>query len=383
MPSAKTCLFAPVHLTGLAISAANLRPKFPPQTTHRMTSAQPSMKPDTYASALRSWLIAARNAVAQRGVDADALLQQVGLDLSSATDPMARYPAHLGLAFWQKAVHLIDEELLGVDVALQFMPLNFNALGYALMASENLAQMYLRLSRYAHIVTDAADIRFTTEAGAGRLSITGDSALLGTVDDATRWTIFDYAVLTVVRGSRMLYGRDFMPLEIRLQRRKPKDHARLEKLLRCVPVYGCEDNTLVVDLATLHKPLSYANTEVVKASENALERYESNLGERGLIDQLAAVLTELLPSGEPRQEDVAARLDMTLRTLQRRLAELQTCYRDVLNDTRHQLALNHLRSEHCSVGEIAFLLGFSEVSAFTRAFKRWTGTSPREWRNQA
>lgn len=348
-----------------------------------MSPAAPTLKPDTYASALRSWLIAARNAVEQRGVDADALLQQVGLDLSTATDPMARYPAHLGLAFWQKAVTLIGEEMLGMDVALQFVPLNFNALGYALMASENLAQMYLRLSRYAHIVTDAADIRFEVGPGAGRLSVTGDPALLATVDDATRWSIFDYAMLTVVRGSRMLYGKDFMPLELRLQRQRPRDHARFERVLRCAPVYGCEDNTLVVDLATLNKPLSYANTDVVKASETTLDRYSSNLGERALTEQLAGVLKELLPSGEPLQDDVAQRLNMTLRTLQRRLSEAQTCYRDVLNDTRHQLALSYLGSEQYSVGEIAFLLGFSEVSAFTRAFKRWTGCSPREWRNQA
>lgn len=341
------------------------------------------MKPDTYASALRSWLLAAKSAVEQRGVDAEAILQQVGLDLSSATDPMARSPAHLGLAFWQKAMQQIDEELLGVEVALQFLPLNFNALGYALMASENLGQMYLRLSRYAHIVTDAADIRFEVGQGAGRLSVMGDAALLGTVDDATRWTIFDYALLTVVRGSRMLYGRDFMPLEIRMQRKRPRDHARFERVFRCVPIYGCEDNTLVVDLATLNKPLSFANIEVVKASETALERYQSNLGDKALSEQIAVVLKELLPSGEPRQEEVAQRLNMTLRTMQRRLTEADSCYRDVLNDTRQQLAQSYLNSEpQYSVGEIAFLLGFSEVSAFTRAFRRWTGTSPREWRSQ-
>lgn len=341
------------------------------------------MKPDTYASALRSWLLAAKSAVEQKGVDAEAILQQVGLDLSSATDPMARFPAHLGLAFWQKAIQQIDEELLGVDVALQFLPLNFNALGYALMASENLGQMYLRLSRYAHIVTDAADIRFEVDQGAGRLSVMGDPALLGTVDDATRWTIFDYALLTVVRGSRMLFGRDFAPLEIRMQRKRPKDHTRFERVFRCLPVYGCEDNAIVVDLATLNKPLSFANTEVVKASETALERYQSNLGDRALTEQIAGVLKELLPSGEPRQEDVAQRLNMTLRTMQRRLTEADSCYRDVLNDTRQQLAQSYLGSEpQYSVGEIAFLLGFSEVSAFTRAFRRWTGTSPREWRSQ-
>jgi AraC-like DNA-binding protein len=344
-------------------------------------SSQPStLLPASDASALRSWLLAAKSAVEQRGVDADALLREVGLDLSTLSDPMARYPAHLGLAFWQKALQATGEELLGVDVALQFMPLNFSALGYALMASENLAQMYLRLARYAHVVTDAADVRFHLDEGAGRLTITGDQALLGTAAPATVWSIFDYAMLTLVRGSRILYGRDFMPLELRLQRQRPKDHAKFEKVFRCTPVYSCEDNALVVDPATLNKPLSFANLAVVKASEEAMDRYRSHWTDRGLPQQLAAVLKEMLPSGEPRQDDVARRLAMTLRTLQRRLAELDTSYRDVLNQTRHQLALEHLGAGQYSVGDISFLLGFSEVSAFTRAFKRWTGSSPSNWR---
>jgi AraC-like DNA-binding protein len=242
--------------------------------------------------------------------------------------------------------------------------------------------MYLRLARYAHIITDAADVRFTVEGGAGRLSLMGDPALLSSVDDATRWSIFDYALLAVVRGSRMLFGRDFQPLEIRMQRQRPVNHAKLERVFRAVPIYGCDDNAIIVDMATLEKPLSYANLAVVKASEDAMDRYRSNWVDPGLVEHLSAVLKELLPSGEPRQDDVAQRLDMTLRTLQRRLGDAGTCYRDVLNDTRHGLALTYLRSEQYSVGEIAFLLGFSEVSAFTRAFKRWTGASPREWRNQ-
>lgn len=347
-----------------------------------MTLSSTFKTPDTYASALRSWLLAAKMAIEQRGIDADRLLREAGLDLSTVSDPMARYPAHQGLAFWQKAVHEANEELIGIDVALQFVPLNFNALSYALMASENLAQMYLRLARYAHIITDAADVRFTMEPGAGRLSFMGDPALLDTVDDATRWSIFDYALLAIVRGSRMLFGRDFQPLEVRMQRQRPVNHAKLERVFRCVPIYGCEDNAIIVDVATLDKPLSYANLAVVKASEDAMDRYRSHWSDPGLVDHLSAVLKELLPSGEPRQEDVAQRLEMTLRTLQRRLGELDTCYRDVLNDTRQGLAMAYLRSEQYSVGEIAFLLGYSEVSAFTRAFRRWTGTSPREWRNQ-
>ena len=345
------------------------------------------IKPLTYASALHAWLQAARDTVQRHGVDAEALLQQVGLDLSAEHDPMARHPAHLGLAFWQQAMAATGEELLGMEVALQSLPISFNALGYALMASENLGQMYLRLARFAHVVSDAADVRFDVREGSGCLTLNGDTALLSSVDDRTRWSIFDYALLTVVRGSRMLYGRSFMPLEIRLQRQRPDKHKLFEKVLRCVPIYGCQDNAMVVDATTLQQPLSYANMVVAQASDDALERYSTTWAGQASVGQLQAQLAlelkALLPSGEPRQEEVAARLNLSLRSLQRRLAEAGSSYRQVLNDTRHQLALAHLSSDDLSVGEIAFLLGFSEVSGFTRAFRRWTGLSPRAWRQHA
>ena len=351
-----------------------------------MSAALPTPTP-TYASALHAWLRAARDTARQRGVDTAALQAEVGLDLDGHNDPMARFPAHLGLAFWQRAMAAAGDELLGMEVALAFLPLNFNDLGYALMASANLSEMYLRLSRFAHVVTDAADLRFTRGDGASTLTLTGDNAVLSRADDLTRWSIFDYAVLTIVRGSRMLYGRDFMPLEIRLQRRRPAQHERLERVLRCVPVYGCADNAIVVDHAQLDRPLSFANGAVVQASEGALERYRAQWAAQDptaqLPVQIATVLQDLLPSGEPRQDDVAARLGLSPRSLQRRLQEAGSSYRDVLNQTRHQLALHHLGQAQLSVGEIAFLLGFSEVSAFTRAFRRWTGLSPRAWRQQA
>ena len=347
-----------------------------------MTLPLTSALPPPGASAQLAWLLAAKRVVEGRGIDAQALMQQVGMDLSAISDPMARYPAHLGLAFWQLALQTTQEELLGLDVALQFLPLSFNALGYALMASENLADMYVRLGRYVHVISDAGAINFTLEAGAGRLTINGDPALLNTVEPSTRWSIFDYAMISLVRGSRMLYGRDFTPLELRLQRQKPKDHVKFEKVFRCKPIYGCDENALLVDLSTLKRPLSYANLEVVKASEDAMDRYGSSWQQTSLLTQLASIFKEILPRGEPAQQEVAQRLSLTLRSLQRRLAEQQTCYRDVLNQTRHALALEYLGSKQCTIGDAAFLLGFAEISGFTRAFKRWTGTSPRSWRNQ-
>ncbi len=351
----------------------------------RMTPVS-SPAPLSYASALHAWLRAGRDTARSKGIDTDALQAELGLDLGPQVDPMARFPAHLGLAFWQRVMAATGDELLGMEVAVSFMPMSFNALGYALMASATLGEMYLRLSRFAHVVSDAAELQFTRGSGASTLTFKGDSALLASVNEATRWSIFDYACVAIVRGSRMLYGRDFMPLEIRLQRAKPHDHARLERVLHCVPIYGCADNAIVADNAQLDRALGFANMAVALASEDALQRYRAQWASQDpaaqLPLQIAVLLRDLLPSGEPRQEDVAERLKMSLRSLQRRLLEAGSSYRDVLNQTRHELALHHLGRAELSVGEIAFLLGFSEVSAFTRAFRRWTGMSPRGWRQQ-
>lgn len=340
-----------------------------------------------------AWVLAGKRVAERRGVDADALLREVGLDLHTRPDPMSRKSASQGLAFWQLAMRAIDDELLGVDVAMESVPMTLNALGYAFMASEDLGQMYTRVARYAHVVTDACEITFQVEpGGVGRLSISGDQRLLAGVDARTAWSLFDYAMVSVVRGSRLLFGRDFAPLELRLQRPRPQSPTRYEKLLGCQPVYNCEDNAVLVDAVSLKRPLAFANHEVARASEEAVERHHAQHHTRwqlqqgrdagGLSQQLAALLRDLLPSGEPKQKEVCERLGMSARSFQRRLAQEQTTFRDVLNATRHHLALAHLRGGQHSVSEVAFLLGFAEVSAFTRAFKRWTGSSPRAWRNQ-
>lgn len=346
--------------------------------------------PHSDASALMAWVLAGKRAVERRGVDAEPLLRAVGLDLNTRPDPMSRQSAARGLAFWQLAMQAVGDELLGVDVAMESAPMTLNALGYAFMASENLRQMYTRVARYAHVITEACEITFSVDGnGVGRLAIGGDQRLLAAVDAQTAWSLFDFAMVSVVRGSRLLHGRDFAPLELRLQRPRPQSPLRYEKLLGCQPVYNCEDNAVLLDAATLSKPLVFANPEVAKASEEAVERHRAQWqGQQGpdataLSEQLTTVLRDLLPSGEPLQRDVCARLGLSARSFQRRLADEQTTFREVLNATRHRLALEHLRGGQHSVSEVAFLLGFAEVSAFTRAFKRWTGTSPRAWRNQA
>jgi len=92
------------------------------------------------------------------------------------------------------------------------------------------------------------------------------------------------------------------------------------------------------------------------------------------------VLTQRLAHGEPSQEDIAEILNMSARTLQRKLGECGTTYKEILDDTRYALALAYLSAPRHSVSDVTYLLGFSTGSCFTRAFRRWTGQSPSDWR---
>lgn len=344
-----------------------------------------SLFPASQSTSLSSWVCALKRSVDAKGIDAAALMTRAGLDADLLSDPLARYPSRQVMDFWKLAIEATGDRLLGVCVARHIAVSTFHALGFALLASSDLASMFDRMTRYFRIVTDAGEIQFTREAGAGMLTLTGDAGLLTPADEEVKWCALDALLVAIVGGCRMLYGAEFKPLELRLQRPRPERHEVLERAFGHVPVYGCADNTLVVDEDTLSRRLLHANPELARVNDEATGRYLSALGEAAepaqFLLQLRQLLRERLPAGDPPQIEVAAALGMTSRTLQRKLAETRTTYRDLLNDTRHALALEYLGLKTYSVSEIAYLLGFAEVSAFTRAFRRWTGTSPSGWRD--
>jgi AraC-like DNA-binding protein len=125
------------------------------------------------------------------------------------------------------------------------------------------------------------------------------------------------------------------------------------------------------------RPFATASEEMWSAFEPGLRRRRRELeAEMGASDRVRSALFECLPSGEATIDGIAARLGMSGRTLQRRLADEQASFRDLVQETRHKLALHYLRSSSLPYEEIAFLLGFEEPTSFFRAFRDWTGATP-------
>lgn len=324
------------------------------------------------ATALTSWSRALRRALDRAGCDSAALFAQAGLDLSALDDPNARYPLDGTTRLWRLAVSATGDPCLGLTVASQVTPTTFHALGYSLGASTTLAEAFQRIVRYFRLVTDAAELEFGLEGEHYRFVIRpldrprpADEAI-------------DAFASLFVRFCRSVLGRDFAPLRVRLQRSAPVPDC-FDRVFRAPLEFGSAQNELWFAREPFERRLEGANPELARHNDEIALRYLARFDRDNLRARLRAALIERLPLGEPSAEKLAEALNLSLRSFQRKLAEEGTSYEALLAATRQELALSYLAERRYSISEIAYLLGFSDTSSFTRAFKRWTGQAPSQY----
>ena len=190
----------------------------------------------------------------------------------------------------------------------------------------------------------------------------------------------DALVAAQLRMCRSLLGRDYSPLLVELRRPRPVIIDDFDRLLRAPLRFGASHNRLVFDSAAIECPLEGGNPELARHSDAIALQYLARIERDDIQARVREVLMQRLERSEPSQEEVAEQLYMSARTLQRKLGDSGTTYKEILDETRHALALAYLSAPHHSVSDVTYLLGFSCGSSFTRAFRRWTGQSPSDWR---
>ncbi|MES0872847.1 AraC-like transcriptional regulator QhpR [Sinimarinibacterium thermocellulolyticum] len=332
--------------------------------------------PPTTATALTSWARAIRKALDATGQDSARLFAEAGLDPALLSDPDARYPVARTTRLWRLAVAATGDDAFGLTVARHVGQTTFHALGYALSASATLHEAFERVLRYFAVVSDVAELGFEQTPQGWRFSIRAAATAVPPADEA-----IDAFMALIVRLCRGLLGRrEFAPHLLRLRRAEPRNRAAFDKLFRAPLQFGADENALYLDAKVLREPLDGAHAELARHNDEIVQRYLQRLQRDDIVARVRYAITDLLPRGEPGAAAVAAALHLSERSLQRRLAEAGTRYGEVLRDTRHTLARSYLADPRASIGEIAWLLGFSDPSSFTRAFRRWEGRSPTAYR---
>lgn len=189
--------------------------------------------------------------------------------------------------------------------------------------------------------------------------------------------------LAVLYG-RLGVGDELAPRAVHFSHPAPARVSEQERVFRAPVRYGRPRNELVLDRALLDRPQRHAEQRLLALLDRQLGALLSGLPEsRRFKDRVARCMLDELPEREPSVATVAAKLHMSTRSLQRRLQGEGTSFAEVLSDLRRDRALHYLQDPRLSIGEVAFLLGFLDVTAFHRAFRRWTGSTPAEHRRAA
>jgi len=302
-------------------------------------------------------------------------LARAGVHALDFANPDTRIPHRAAVALLEEAIAVTGDPACGLRAGEQIEPGDFHVLEYAARAAPNLGEAVRVLARYFRLMHDAIEIS---------LKEVGENvAWCHRTTDAVHLppAVNDFAVAASVTFVRRNVCHVEPPVEVWFTHAQPSYVAEYERIFQAPIRFGAPWNAVVLKPGRLSAPMLQANPRVSHAFElhaqTLLERLQRSDGTAGRVRE--AVLKEL-GSGEVSMSRVAQTLAMSVATLRRRLEAEGTTFSDLVDDVRKKLAHQYLSESSPSVSEVAFLLGFSNVTAFHRAFRRWHGMPPTEYR---
>ena len=322
-----------------------------------------------------SWARGIVQALELGGVDCRRLFKTLKLDYASLNHPDTRFAQDDMTKLWQLAVEVSGNEAIGLNMARVLRPASFSVVAYALMSSATLKDGFTRLVRYQRIIAEGADLTFrpVPEGYGLLLAVHGDRM------PAARQSP-EASLAYVLAFCRWISVPDLCPIEVRMQGDAPKDLAPYKEVFAAPLRFNCAHYALIFSRSDLEAPLPTANEALAQLHDRFAGEYLARFSDTRVSHMARQVLCRLLPQGEPRREVVAQALHLSQRTLQRRLQEEGSSFQLLLDETRRDLALQYLAQPERSLLEIAYLLGFADPSNFFRAFRRWYGCTPGEYR---
>jgi AraC-like DNA-binding protein len=193
----------------------------------------------------------------------------------------------------------------------------------------------------------------------------------------------DLCMATVMAMCRLNFGPNLKPAVVRFIHPEPVCSEKYFAFFKGPVQFDAASDTLTLDRRDADQRLPGGNPYLAQINDRIIIRYLSALNKDDIVHRTQAAIIDLLPSGRVSDEKVARKLYLSVRSLQRKLKQAGTSFRRLLDRTREELARQYICDRGVDLTEIAFLLGFSEHSAFSRAFKRWTGQTPSDMRREA
>ncbi|HWT11878.1 MAG TPA: AraC family transcriptional regulator [Allosphingosinicella sp.] len=314
-----------------------------------------------------------------RGADRRALLDSTGIDPAGLDDPDARIPLASHIALLRAGKAMCGDPAFALHYGEIVNLAEVSVVGLIGYASETMLDAFVQLQRYSRLVMDL-------DVGPGpRFTLDRDERGLWLVDHRPEPNAAPELTETVfaqmVSGTRRFGDTPFVKA-VHVTHPDPGYRGEYERILGAPVTFGSDRNAMRIDEDWITHRVAvqprYAFGILTRHADAMLERLESAATTRGRVESL---VLPILHTGEVGIEGIARKLGWSRDTLYRRLKSEGTTFEKVVDALRHRLALDYLGGRKVSVNETAYLLGFSDPAAFSRAFKRWTGRSPREVRD--
>lgn len=277
---------------------------------------------------------------------------------------------------WRQLAVVTEDPAIGLTAASDyFQPANWHTVGLAMLCSSSLRDAIERMGRYQTFLTDAGSFHVQEFDDSLYCSMRTDI-------DASRlgFEATDFGMAAIMKVLRIIYPGVLRPKQVRLMRPAPQQVVPYYDYFGCSVLFDQEELGFLFSLDQVDKVLPSANMDLARIQDQLTEDYLAELRSESLARQVKQLIEPRLPSGDVGSVEIADRLHMSSRNLQRRLQDEGVSFKQLLSEVRQESALRYLASSRYSISEIAYLLGFSDQSNFTRAFKRWFDVSPSDKR---
>lgn len=316
----------------------------------------------------------------RRGLAAETVCQAAQIDPAWVDDPNSRVPAAAMERLWAAAEQLTGDPDLGLHSAESYNPGALSIVGYVILSCRTAGEALERLARYAPLLNEGLQVRVEHNQDTTICSI-GAAEDLGTYLRRSPRQVIETVSAGIVLTLGRVATRPPVPIAVTFQHAAPSSIAEHARLLGPVVRFDQIENAVVYSTSALAAGMLSADPALLEVFEGDARRRLEQLKSHGTVSGRVQSIVGARMKGEvPSLAVIASELAMSERSVQRSLTEESTSYREIVDEVRKDLALSHLSQPGATAADVAFLLGFSEPSAFTRAFRRWTGSSPSQFR---
>ena len=316
------------------------------------------------------------------GLPVESIFDQCAMKYSDLVNPEVRFPQDSITKFWLMIEDISQDAMIGLKIGQRINIKSLNVLGYSILSSVSIREGLKRFIRYQEIVGECINIKFEDNDSDSPQDVALTFELDGDKLDVSYHSV-DLVMAAFVNLCRTALWDRFNISAMSLRRKKPSNIECYSEFFGVNVSFNNDKNLIVLNRDIFELQQSFGNENIASVNEHLVREYLLNSKSRlSLLDEIRGIISKELASGPPRKAKVACLLNVSPKTLQRRLRDNGINYNELVESVRKSEAKTYLANPNVSIAETSYLLGFSEPNSFYRAFKRWFGMTPTIYREK-